>query len=118
MTLDELKEEIHTDFALNKMPDYMKGADTVLFLLAKPLWAVEYGKEAENFTAIAYELAVILPASRFFTIQGGRYLELYQHAITTSGRPLTQFLRRAKALAKQQAGMLDLAGYAEALNEQ
>lgn len=113
MTLDELKAKIHEDFALAKMPDYMKGADVVLFLLAKPLWAIEYDQTNEVFKDLVFELVVNLPSSRFFTTQGGRYIELYSHALATSNRPLTLFLRRAIAHGKQQASMLGLPEYSK-----
>lgn len=113
MTLDELKATINKEFELSKMPEYMKGVDLFLFLLAKPLWAIEYGKEQELFREIVFEMVVNLPTSRFFNTQGGRYMELYSNALATSNRPLTAFLKRASDHAKQQAGMLDLAAYAE-----
>lgn len=113
MTLEELKAKIHTEFSLDKMPDYMKGADLFLFLLAKPLWAIEYGREKEMFREVAFEMVMNLPTSRFFNTQGGRYMELYAHALAASNRPLTAFLKRATEHAKQQAGMLNLNAYAE-----
>ena len=115
MTLDELKKKIHDDFALDKMPEYMKGADVGLLLMAKPLWAIEYGQEKELFREVVFDLVMNLPRSMFFNNHGGRYMELYSYALVASKRPLTVFLKRAMDHTKQQAAMLGLDEYAKVI---
>ena len=115
MTLDELKQKLSDEFGMDKVPDHMRGADFVLLALCKPLWAIEHKQEAELFRECMFDIVVNLPSSRFYQLQGGRYMELFQRALAESNRPLTHFFRNARALTAQQASMLGFPDYCKML---
>jgi hypothetical protein len=115
MTLDEIKTKLNDEFGMDKVPDHMKGCDFVLLVLCKALWVVEHKQEAEYFRECMFDVIVNLPSSRFYQMQGGRYLELFHRALAESNRPFTAFWRNAIALTRQQAGMLNFQEYCKAL---
>lgn len=115
MTLVELAKRLSDEFGINKVPDYMKGVDFTLLCLAKPLWAIENNCEKDMIRECIFDLVVNLPASRYYTSHGGRYLELYQRALQRQ-KPFTFFITHATNHARQQMGMLTYTSYIAMIN--